>query len=46
MIDREVIKPLLKILQSDHDLIIEGASAIVGRVVYKLSLKDGLHLKY
>jgi HEAT repeat protein len=46
IIDREIIQPLLKILLSDHDEIIERASAIVGRMVYKLSLKDSLHLKY
>ena len=45
-IEREIIPPLLKVLQSDHDEIVEKVSFMIGNLVFKLSKIDDLHLKY
>jgi hypothetical protein len=45
-IEREIIPPLLKVLQSDHDEIVEKVSFMIGNLVFKLSKVDDLHLKY
>jgi len=45
-IEKEVIIPLLKMLQSDHDEVIERVSSFLGPLSWKLSLREGLHLRH